>query len=210
MKNIPIKYAIILIIIILALIGGIIWQSNKNTTQTEQSSITVISTTTTATTTTTTVQVQKVTPQTTPVAVIPKKTVSTYIAPKTQPITQTGSYIDYINRLKAAENSCDLSAKSQYQQLYGSMSQSSYNSYYNNVNGRCYMKVTGTTQQAYSTTTVGHIYFKDLSTNTSIAECTDPTGTLYSDANWTCKNYVTGKTIGKAEFDATVTAYVTK
>jgi hypothetical protein len=212
MKNIPIKYAIILIIIILALIGGIIWQSNKNTTQTEQNSVTVISTTTTATTTTTTVQVQEVTPQTTPVAVVPKKTVNTntYITPKTQPITQTGSYTDYMNRLNAAQNSCSIASKNQYQQLYGNLSQSSYNSYYNTANGRCYVEVKGVIQQAYSTTTVGHIYFKDITTNTSIAECTDPTGTLYLDSNWTCKNNVTGQTVNKAEFNAILTAYVTK
>ena len=202
MKNISPINAAILLFIIIAFIAVIVHQAGPVTPQSSQENAQVKVMMATSTSQTSTA----------PKATVPKTT-TTYVAPaKTAPITnsQTQSYSQYVTQLSKNQDACNQASKNQYTTLYGNLSGSAYTSFYNQINGRCYVKITGSYQAQYSTTTTGYIYFRDASTNTPIAECVDPTGTLYSNANWNCTNKVTGATINKAEFDALIYSYTTK
>ena len=72
------------------------------------------------------------------------------------------------------------------------------------------MQVSGEIHPAYSTTTTGHIYFRNVSQNSLIAECTDPLGTTLADSDWTCTNKLTGQNINFAAFNGLVSSYKTQ
>ncbi len=188
MKNLPLKYAIILAVVIIALIGVIVWQSSKiNPVSQNRPVVGQIAQTTQTSSQQNPVVGAKVT-----------------LVNKTNPNL---SYTDYVAQLNANKMKCDSVATTQYGQLYAAMLNSSFVSYYNQNNGGCFMNVTGKTQDQYSTSTIGHLYFRNVNTSTVIVECTDPTGTL-GEGNWVCKNKSTGATINKAQFDALVTSYL--
>lgn len=126
----------------------------------------------------------------------------------------TGGYSSYQNyqiQISAGQDKCKTAANGQYDALYArTLQSSSFSSFYNQTNGLCFMKVTGSTQVAYSTTTTGHIYFRNVTRSTALAECTDPTGTLVNSSNWACTDKTTGQKMNLDQFNALVYTYVTK
>lgn len=150
----------------------------------------------------------------TPPKTAPKTT--TYTPPKTTTLPKTAtspttSYVDYLTDLRAHQNACNNSASYEINQIYGtSLQSSSYTSYYNTVNGQCFFRFMGKLTPQYSATTTGYIYFRNASRDTLLAQCVDPTGTLFGDSNWTCTNKSTGATMNIAQFNALVGDYTTK
>ncbi|MES2314515.1 MAG: hypothetical protein V4524_01075 [Patescibacteria group bacterium] len=197
MKNIPFKYAVAIVGVIIILIGVIVWQANRGEPTSQTSSVSEQAQQSSAAQPATAAKVTVTTAKTAPVAPV-----------KTNPDTSYTSYTEYVKQLGTAQNVCDNASASQYKALYSGLSGSAYNSFYNPKTGSCYARITGTQIAAYATTTTGYIYFRNVNKNTPVAECVDPTGTLYGDANWKCTNKVTGATIGKAQFDALVASYI--
>ncbi len=197
MKNISLKYASIAAVVIIILIALIVGKSDKNTLTSETSSSTV--------------QIsqngQTITQSPGSVTVTTKGAPS---APVTTKVSQSLNYTDYVKQQNTNQNKCNSAALTQYQQIYSYLSESSYNTNYSATSGGCYVRVTGKTQEAYSTTTAGHIYFRNVNTGGVIAECINHTGLLYPNADWSCTNKVTGATINKAQFDALVYGYTSK
>ena len=200
MKNIPIKYAIVIVVIILILLGIIIWQTQNRGAVSEMSPATTI------------VQQSTPTPSQNPVMSTVTSPVSVVKTPsKVVPAPAPGqSYVDYMTQLTNNLNKCASLAQSQYKQLYPNLIGSSFTNSFNPTNNMCYSRIIGKAQLAYATSTTGHIYFRNATNNSLLAECTDPTGTMYADSNWVCTNHVTGKVISKAEFDATVSTDITQ
>lgn len=188
MKDTNKKYlGFIVIIVILVVIIGILRNNSSTAPQTASSGVPVQSPAQAAKSVTTS----------------SARSPATYTAPRTTPLS-TGSYVDYLTALRNNQNNCKNAAAAQTSQLYPSLLSSSITSYYNSANGLCYVEVIGVTRQAYSTTTTGHIYFRNVSRNALLAECTDPTGTMYADGNWDCVDKTSGQTIVKAQFNALV------
>ena len=107
---------------------------------------------------------------------VPAKTVSSG--------SSINNYVNYATNLAANQQSCKVAATKQGGQLYGTLEQSSTQSYYNTKNGLCYARITGSIRPAYSTTTIGEIYFRNVSNGTPIAECTDTKGMTLLDGDW--------------------------
>jgi hypothetical protein len=189
MKNIPLSYSIVIVIVIVILIAAIVNRSGNEGAPVSQ-----------------TPSASQVTSSGSPApsgtAVVPTAGAPVKVVPSNL------NYKDYITQLRAYQDACNTAATSQFKQLYGSLGAASYNSYYNQVNGVCYMRASGTIQPAYSTTTTAHIYFRNVTSKSLVAECIDTTGTM-ADASWACTNKVTGASINKAAFEALVTAYTT-
>ena len=199
MKNIPIKYSVVIVAIIIILIGVIVWQGNRSgsVAQTSQAPMHLIQDQNPPASSSTNPLVSPVMVTKTPAKPVVTPTAKTIATTKS-----TGSYVNYVNDLAAAQNTCSTNATNQYKNLYSTMSGSSFSYFYDQTSGGCYMRATGTMQQPYSTTTTGYIYFRSVTSNSLIAECIDPTGTLLSDANWICTNKLTGATINKSAFNA--------
>ncbi|MDD5165713.1 MAG: hypothetical protein PHG25_04250, partial [Candidatus Pacebacteria bacterium] len=157
MKNISLKYSIIGVVVIIILITFVVGKSGKNISPSETASSTVQI----AQNTQTSAQNN--------VTVSPVK--NTTVAPVTTKVSSGLNYTDYVKQQNANQNKCNSAALTQYQQMYSYLSESSYNTNYSATSGGCYVRVTGKTQEAYSTTTAGHIYFRNVNTSSMIAEC---------------------------------------
>ncbi len=117
------------------------------------------------------------------------------------------SYPDYINQLSANQSRCKDLATSQYNQLYApNLEGSSFESFYNQNTGLCYMKATGKIHPAYSKTSTSMIYFRNTTRSTAVAECSDPAGLTFGDSEWNCVDKTTGKAINFANFNAIIYA----
>lgn len=185
MNNTTKKYAIIVGVIII-IVGIVVWQANRTSNNAEQALAPAASEQTSGV------------PAKTPAAV-PAKTVSSG--------SSINNYVNYATNLAANQQSCKVAATKQGGQLYGTLEQSSTQSYYNTKNGLCYARITGSIRPAYSTTTIGEIYFRNVSNGTPIAECTDTKGMTLLDGDWACVNKITGQTISKAEFNTVTSQY---
>lgn len=129
------------------------------------------------------------------------------------PMTQslTGNYQLYAKQLAENQKICsDLAAK-QYEAIYRDVLNSSSFSYnYVPTNGQCYSQVTGQIPTPYSTTTVSHLYFRNVLKNIVLAECSNPKGSIFSDSDAICTDKVTGQTIIKAKYNDLIVSYLSK
>jgi hypothetical protein len=185
MNNTNKKYVIVGVVIII-LLGIIVWQANRTSNNVGQALAPATSEQTSGV------------PAKTPAAV-PAKTVSSG--------SSVNNYVNYATNLAANQQSCKDAATKQGGQLYGTLEQSNIQSYYNTKTGLCYARITGSIRPAYSTTTIGEIYFRDVSTSVPIAECTDAKGMTLLDGDWACVNKITGQAISKAEFNTVTSQY---
>lgn len=144
---------------------------------------------------------------TTPKVTTPTKT-STGTTYKTAPVTSSTNYNDYITQLRLKEAKCQDTAQQTYKQVYASsLEASSFQSYFVAKTGMCFLKVSGKVHPAFSTTTTGHIYFRNLSTSAMIAECADNTGITFADSEWVCTDKTTNQTINMAQFNAIINSF---
>jgi hypothetical protein len=186
MKNISTKLAFVLAAVIIILIAVIVWVSNKNTGEPTLTA-----------------------GQTASSTVAPSgSSAPSAVKPTGQTISPNLNYKDYITQLRSYQDACKTAATAQYNQLYGSLGSGSYNNYFNQTNGICYMRASGTTKETYGTTTTAHIYFRNVTAKALIAECVDTTGTM-ADTSWVCTNKLSGATINKTAFEALVSSYTT-
>jgi len=121
--------------------------------------------------------------------------------------SSVNNYVNYATNLAANQQSCKDAATKQGAQLYGTLEQSSIQSSYDKKTGLCYARITGSIRPAYSTTTIGEIYFRNVSKSAPIAECTDTKGMTLLDGDWACVNKITGQAISKAEFNTVTSQY---
>ena len=193
MKNTSLKYIGIFVVIVLVVLLVALKSSNAPTSDMQNGSVAGQ-------------------PQGTLAPTTQSKTAS---APKTTTVNKapisSGNYVDYVTQLRANQSACATAANAQFSHLYGSSLQTSaVSTYFNTVNGNCYAQLTGKSQAAYSTSTTGYLYFRNISANVALLQCVDPTGTMYADSNWTCTNKLTGKSISKAEYNATIASDTTQ
>jgi hypothetical protein len=130
---------------------------------------------------------------------------------KSSPLPSPGTnYTAYVTQLALATAACKESATTQFNKLYASEQGSAFQSMYNSNSGVCYMRATGAIQAAYSTTTTSYIYFRNVTRNTLLAQCTDTLSQTFSDNEWQCTDKTTGQTIPKAQFTAIIAEDTTK
>ncbi len=206
MKSTTSKYGVALLIIIILAVVVIVWQMNVGGGITPSEVVQMPEYTHTTATA----------PATAPVTTSPKvtqtqkttTTVSVPVKPTTvMTVTQGTNYVQYMNQLGNNQNTCQTNANAQYKQLYGSLESSSVLSYYNTTNGACYMRVAGKLHVTGSASTTGQIYFRNVGSNTLLAVCTDPTGTMLANNAWICTDNIAKQSMNLTQFSALVGKY---
>lgn len=134
----------------------------------------------------------------------PAKTV---VSIPVKPVSTQSNYVTYATNLAANQSSCKEVATKQYGQLYSSLEQASLQTYFNTKTNQCYAKITGAARPAYSTTTIGEVFFRSVNANAVLAQCTDSKGVTYSDGDWLCTDKTTGQTVSMAQFNSLLTRY---
>lgn len=118
------------------------------------------------------------------------------------------TYSEYQNnsiQLSDNQNKCKSSATTQYNLLYiNKLSGASFESFYNPGTTFCFMRVTGTELQQYSTTTTRRIYFRNVTKSAVLAECYDVNGVTFADSEWKCTDKTTGQSISIAQFNGLI------
>ena len=125
-----------------------------------------------------------------------------------KPVPSVNNYANYVNQYYSNQSTCSEAASGQYKSLYaGTLMSSSFQPYYNPSSGACYVKVTGGFRAPYATTTIQVAYFRNVGTNSIIAQCSDAPGTAYLSDNAVCTNKLDGRTITLREFNTMIGNY---
>ena len=185
MKSISTKIYILIGLIVLLVVVSAVLSQKKQTRTSEQ-------------------QTSSATSGTVAPAPTPKKTVA-----PTGVYKQTNSYSDYQNsqiQLSTNQNNCKSASVSQYNQLYsGKLEGSSFEDHYNPTSNLCYMKVTGISHPAYSSTATKVVYFRNITKSTLLAECLGPNNEVtFADDQWKCTDKTTGQSISFTQFNALI------
>jgi hypothetical protein len=197
MKNIIIRNPLFsaIIVILLIVIGGLLLGTKKDVNNSGVDS----KSTTTANTITTTSNTVTNSGTKSPSVSAPTKSYGTSL-----PITVSKSVNEdeYIRQLLANQRTCEQLAEKQFDSLYsGTLTSANFTDRYTTSGGQCYMTVFGQTREKYATSSVGHIYVRDVLRNIVLGECTSPTGGVVTNPQWSCTIKSTGQKLDKVRFD---------
>lgn len=118
---------------------------------------------------------------------------------------------EYIRQLLQNQRTCEQMAEKQFGTLYGNiLTSANFDDFYTTSYGQCYMQVFGKTYVKNATSSIGHLYFRDVLNNSLLAECTSPTGGLVSNPQWSCTIKSTAKKIDKIAYDEFVNTLLSK
>jgi hypothetical protein len=147
-------------------------------------------------------------------AVTPETQTSDTRQPSKPVITSlsTGTFHDFEVQLSANQNKCNDAASAQYGRLYRNVLQSSaFVSYYVSKNGLCYAQITGISQADYSSSMVAHMYFRNVTKDVLLLECSNNKGVLNGAIeDFSCADKVTGQSIIKPQYDSMLYKYITQ
>jgi hypothetical protein len=119
-----------------------------------------------------------------------------------------GTFMDSIKAREDANTKCVTAADIQYRKQYaGLYSSESYSSYINKSSTGCYIKISGSTQKAYSTSTTVFLFFANVYQNQIIAQCSNPGGPTATN-QWQCENKITGQAIIRQQYDELINKYL--
>jgi len=208
MKNNKIKiYATTVSIVAVLLVIFIIWQAYQNITATRQTIMSVTSSQSLAGSSSvqTTAKGSSIVP-------IVKAVTTSMKTPTLTPVKQSSAntYANYLTQYDADLSNCNGTAAKQNSNMYPLLDQSSFTSYYNTSTGVCYEKLTGVIVQPYSTTTTGAMYFRNVTSDDLVMECTDSMGMTLASGDWQCVDKTNDQTINLAEFNALLYKYTTQ
>jgi len=129
--------------------------------------------------------------------------------PSTNSSMTSGTYQNYINQYYSTKNACDAAATSQFTKLYGStIGSSALLTYYNSTTGTCLVKISGSIQPTGSATTTNIIYFRNVSSNSLLADCSQISGKNTAPGPWQCTNRTNGQGINIDQFNEFISTFI--